>query len=52
MKTQNEITPLAHCLTLENKMQVEIKVSADTEKQEDRELIEQLVRLLEQAKKR
>jgi len=32
-------------------MQVEIKVSADTEKQEDRELIEQLVRLLEQAKK-
>jgi len=33
-------------------MQVEIKVSADTEKQEDRELIEQLVRLLEQAKKR
>jgi len=38
---------------LENKkMQVEIKVSADTEKLEDRELIEQLVRLLEQAKKR
>lgn len=33
-------------------MQVEIKVSADTEKIEDRELIEQLVRLLEQAKKR
>jgi len=33
-------------------MQVEITVSADTEKQEDRELIEQLVRLLEQAKKR
>jgi len=33
-------------------MQVEIKVSADTEKLEDRELIEQLVRLLEQAKKR
>ena len=33
-------------------MQVEIKVSADTEKQEDRELIEQLVRLLEQTKKR
>jgi len=32
-------------------MQVEIKVSADTEKLEDRELIEQLVRLLEQAKK-
>ena len=30
-------------------MQVEIKVSADTEKLEDRELIEQLVRLLEQA---
>ena len=33
-------------------MQVEITVSADTEKLEDRELIEQLVRLLEQAKKR
>jgi len=33
-------------------MQVEIKVSADTEKSEDRELIEQLVHLLEQAKKR
>jgi len=33
-------------------MQIEIKVSADTEKQEDRDLIEQLVRLLEQAKKR
>jgi len=33
-------------------MQVEIKVSADTERLEDRELIEQLVRLLEQAKKR
>ena len=33
-------------------MQVEIKVSADTEKLEDRELIEQLVRLLEQTKKR
>jgi len=31
-------------------MQIEIKVSVDTENQEDRELIEQLVYLLEQLK--
>jgi hypothetical protein len=33
-------------------MQIEIKVSADTENAEDRELIEQLVRILEDTKTR
>ena len=31
-------------------MQIEIKVSLDTEKTDDRELIERLVRLIEEAK--
>lgn len=32
-------------------MQIEIKVSLDTEKTDDRELIERLVQIIEEAKK-
>jgi len=35
---------------LENKMQIEIKVSVDTDNEEDRELVERIVQLAESLK--